>query len=176
MGPINLSVSPVCMTSKVLSILIVGGENSAEVYSNHSSGSGSRGYVPQLVRQLGRVGWQVQVECHAPIDVHNALPLLQQLNLNRFDLILLELGHTRLQKPAVFSDLFRVSAYDSFAPNGTPRPDRCTRGCGACPEWSCRPIRPTWCPSEARCRRDPGWRPWPAPATPTTCSWWRTLH
>ena len=120
MGPINLLVSPVCMTSKVLSILIVGGENSAEVYPNHSSGDGGWGYVPQLVRQLGRVGWQVQVECHAPIDVHNALPLLQQLNLNRFDLILLELGHTRLQKPAVFSDLFRVSAYDSFAPNGTP--------------------------------------------------------
>lgn len=103
------------MTSKVLSILIVGGENSAEVYSGYSAGSFSRGYVPQLVRQLQRVGWQVQVECHAPIDIHVALPLIQQLNLNRFDLIVFELGHSRLQHPTVFSDLLRPSSYASLA-------------------------------------------------------------
>lgn len=88
------------MTSKVLSILILGGENSAEAYSGHSVRGGSRGYVPQLVGKLQQEGWQVHIECHAPVDIHVALPLLQRLNLNRFDLILLELGHTRLQQPA----------------------------------------------------------------------------
>ncbi|MCY7356428.1 MAG: hypothetical protein LH609_02985 [Rudanella sp.] len=102
------------MTSKVLSILIVGGENSAEAFSGHSTGNASRGYVPQLVRQLQHAGWQVQVECHTPVDIHVALPLLQRLNLNRFDLILLELGHTRLQQPDSFSDLLRSPTYDSF--------------------------------------------------------------
>jgi hypothetical protein len=100
------------MISKVLSILIVGGENSAELYAGQSGTN--RGYIPQFVRQLQRVGWQVQVECHAPIDIHVALPLLQRLNLNRFDLILLELGHTQLQHPAVFSDLFQSVAHDSL--------------------------------------------------------------
>ena len=108
------------MTSKVLSILIIGGENSAEVYSGCSPSGGSKGYVPQFVRQLQRIGWQVQVECHAPIDIHMALPLLQQLNLNRFDLIILELGHTRLQRSTVFSEMLRLAAYHSPDPNTKP--------------------------------------------------------
>ncbi len=59
----------------------------------------------------------MQVECHTPVDIHVALPLLQRLNLNRFDLILLELGHTQLQESTIFSDLLRSSTYDSFNPN-----------------------------------------------------------
>ncbi len=113
-------VCPVCMTSKVLSVLIIGGENSAEIYSGCSASSGSRGYVPQLVRQLQQVGWQVQIECHTPVDIDVALPLLQQLNLNRFDLILLELGHAQLQQPAIFNELLRPSAYGSFTQNAKP--------------------------------------------------------
>ena len=99
------------MTSKVLSVLIVGGTNSAETYLGHPSAcSGSSGYVSQLARQLKRAGWQVHIESHTPIDIHMALPLIRQINLNRFDLILFELGHTQLQEPAVFGDLFRASA------------------------------------------------------------------
>lgn len=113
-------VCSVCMTPKVLSILIIGGENSAEVYSGCLESGGSKGYVPQFVRQLQRIGWQVQVECHAPIDIHIALPLLQRLNLNRFDLIILELGHTRLQGANALSELLRPSAYTSCKPNEKP--------------------------------------------------------
>ncbi len=108
MGLVTWPVCPVDMTSKVLSILILGGENSTEAYS---AGGGSRGYVPQLVGKLQRVGWQVHIECHAPVDIHVALPLLQQLNLNRFDLILLELGHSRLQRP----DTFNASSHGKLA-------------------------------------------------------------
>jgi|GEM_PF-3725418 len=108
------------MTSKVLSILILGGENSAEAYSGHSMRGGSRGYVPQLVGKLQQVGWQVHIECHAPVDIHVALQLLQRLNLNRFDLILLELGHTRLQQPDRFNSSWfgKVAALQLLASIG----------------------------------------------------------
>jgi hypothetical protein len=104
------------MTPKVLSILIIGGQASAGIGLESMLQARSGSYVPQLVRQLQYVGWKVQIECHAPVDIDVAQPLLCQLNLNRFDLILLELGHARLQHPPSFGTLLRAHNYDPFDP------------------------------------------------------------
>lgn len=85
------------MIPKVLSILILGG--SASSGANGFSMPHGHGYVPRLLEQLQRAGWQVQIECHTPVDLDRIQPVLQGLNLSRFDLILLELGHTRLTIP-----------------------------------------------------------------------------
>jgi hypothetical protein len=85
------------MIPKVISILILGG--SASSGANGFSMPHGHGYVPRLLEQLKRAGWQVQIECHSPVDLNLALSVLHRLNLSRFDLILLELGHQQLTIP-----------------------------------------------------------------------------
>lgn len=90
------------MTPKILSILVIGGEASSEhgpVWMPSALAAPTRrcGYIPRLTQQLQRAGWHVQIETHSPVDIDVALPLLHKLNLNRFDLIVMELGHARLR-------------------------------------------------------------------------------
>ncbi|TAE23829.1 MAG: hypothetical protein EAZ91_21280 [Cytophagales bacterium] len=89
------------MTTKKLSVLIIGGEASIDLnrpWAFDGPGTAiSGGYVPRLIEQLQREGWQVHTESHAPLDLNVTLPLLQRLNLNRFDLVILQLGHSQLE-------------------------------------------------------------------------------
>ncbi|WP_019988427.1 hypothetical protein [Rudanella lutea] len=82
------------MKQQTVSILIIGGDASAAI--NLKS---RQGYVSRFVHQLQQAGWEARVELHTPVSLDTALPLLYRLNLNRFDLIILQLDHATLQHP-----------------------------------------------------------------------------
>ncbi|RIV27342.1 hypothetical protein DYU11_03245 [Fibrisoma montanum] len=97
------------MAAKTQRILVIGGPA--------AGGFGvkpGQGFVEQFVRRLIQSGQRVQVEYHTPLDISSANLVLPWLYGSRYDLILLELGHSLLPRPSVLvgsvSSLVRVSA------------------------------------------------------------------
>jgi hypothetical protein len=83
------------MKQQKVSILVIGGNVSAGVNVKPR-----QSYVSHLLYRLQQAGWTARVELHTPVGLDSALSLLYRLNLNRFDLIILQLDHACLQHSA----------------------------------------------------------------------------
>ncbi|WP_143092799.1 hypothetical protein [Arsenicibacter rosenii] len=88
------------MNTKHLKILVIGG--SAAQGDNLSAGNS---FAEQFARRIEQSGQPVFMEYHTPIDLNKVTNVLYYLNIHRYDLILLQMGHSFLTEPGHFSEL-----------------------------------------------------------------------
>ncbi|WP_144051801.1 hypothetical protein [Fibrisoma limi] len=86
------------MAAKTQHILVIGGPAAGGLGVKPG-----QGFVEQFARRLVQSGQRVQVDYHTPLDVESANLVLPRLYGSRYDLILLELGHSFLLGPTVVS-------------------------------------------------------------------------
>ena len=82
------------MATQQVKILVIGGKQ--------AQGCGLRAgqsFVEQLARRFEQTGQQVFVEYHVPVDLPMATSILYYVNVHRYDLIVLQMGHRYLQYP-----------------------------------------------------------------------------
>lgn len=80
------------MATQQIKILIIGGKQ--------AQGCGLRAgqsFVEQFARRIEQTGQQVFVEYHVPVDLPMATSILYYVNVHRYDLIVLQMGHQYLQ-------------------------------------------------------------------------------
>lgn len=94
----HLTVGLARMAAKTQHILVIGGPAAGGLGVKPG-----QGFVEQFVRRLVQSGQRVQVEYHTPLDIESANLVLPRLSGSRYDLILLELGHSFLLRPSVVS-------------------------------------------------------------------------
>ncbi|MGM9506103.1 hypothetical protein ACS5NO_00185 [Larkinella sp. GY13] len=76
----------------------------------HTYGYGVRpgqSFVEQFGRRLEQIGAYVEIDYYTPFDLPVAGSLVRNLNLDQYDLILLQLGNYRLQHPSAFKTLLK---------------------------------------------------------------------
>ncbi|RYD93081.1 MAG: SGNH/GDSL hydrolase family protein [Sphingobacteriales bacterium] len=76
----------------------------------HTYGYGVRpgqSFVEQFGRRLEQIGAYVEIDYYTPFDLPVAASLVRNLNLDQYDLILLQLGNYRLQHPSAFKTLLK---------------------------------------------------------------------
>ncbi|MBC8156128.1 MAG: SGNH/GDSL hydrolase family protein [Bacteroidetes bacterium] len=83
-----------------MTILVIGG---CHTYGHGLNGHPS--FIDQFTKQLAHPDRSVSVSHYALVDLHQLTTLLAVLPLNQYDLILLQLGHYRLQHPPSFGSL-----------------------------------------------------------------------
>ena len=94
------------MATQQVKILIIGGKQ--------AQGNGLRAgqsFVEQLVRRIEQTGQRAFIEYHVPIDLHMATSILYYLNVHRYDLIVLQMGHQYLQQPFALRSLLTYHSH-----------------------------------------------------------------
>ncbi|GAB3923685.1 SGNH/GDSL hydrolase family protein [Larkinella terrae] len=91
----------------------------------HTYGYGLRpgkSFVEQFGRRLQQVGEQVSMDYYTPFDLPLAGSLVRQLDLDSYDLIVLQLGNYRLQHPSAFANLLKKHQQIILKPGAGQRP------------------------------------------------------
>lgn len=88
------------MITKHLKILVIGGSTAR----GEALGAGNS-FAEQFARRIEQSGQQVFIEYHTPIDLNKVTNVLYYLNIHRYDLILLQMGHSFLTEPEHFGEL-----------------------------------------------------------------------
>lgn len=105
------------MATQQVKILIIGGKQ--------AQGNGLRtgqSFVEQLVRRIEQAGQRVFIEYHVPIDLHMATSILYYLNVHRYDLIVLQMGHQYLLQPFAFRSFLTYHSHKpAWLSDGSPR-------------------------------------------------------
>ncbi|RRB04124.1 SGNH/GDSL hydrolase family protein [Larkinella rosea] len=91
----------------------------------HTYGYGLRpgkSFVEQFGRRLQQVGEQVNIDYFTPFDLPLAGSLVRQLDLDSYELIVLQLGNYRLQHPSAFTNLLKKHQHTILQPRAGQPP------------------------------------------------------
>lgn len=94
------------MATQQVKILVIGGKQA----QGHGLRAGQC-YVEQLARRIEQTGKRVFVEYHVPVDLSMATSILYYLNVYRYDLIILQMGHQYVSYP------FQLNEVDNSSNN-----------------------------------------------------------
>jgi len=100
-----------------MNLLVVGGDHTY----GHGLVSG-RSFVEHFVHRLEQDRQRVAVDYYTPATLKMAFTLLPQLSLERYDLIILQLGNYELQQPDPFSALLKTTWHKTGLATAVSRP------------------------------------------------------
>lgn len=79
-----------------MKVLVIGDEHTY----GYGLSDGNLSYIGHFIRQISQAGRSVSVEAYAHLTMAQTIAMLGQLPLNKYDLIVLQLDHTLIQKAA----------------------------------------------------------------------------